>query len=222
MTYNKLFLFLSTAAAVASCGGGGSDGGGFPLAAAYSANLLTSRATSFDISGSCAGTGTRSVSAPAAGTFEGAPALVKTIKETNNFSNCAGSGTVTSQDFYDGNYVVLGFTTPTIAYSMFVDKVVVPVTINVGDSGVLGIAKTWTDSSKARPIGVTTYSYAVEPDGASPSSVIAKLISRSVDPSNALASTKTETYRLTASGTLTLLVDDVVRPDGYRITLTVK
>jgi hypothetical protein len=224
MKFKRLFLILSCAAALASCGGGGDDVAttDFPLAAAYRANLVASRATSFDISGTCAGTGTRFVTAPAPGTFEGAPALVKTITATNNYTNCPGSGTVTSQDFYDTDYVVKGFVTPGQSYSSFADKVVVPEAVRIGNSGVFGSAKTWTDSSRTFQIGTGTYSYVVEADGASTTSVIAKLVTRFVDTSNAPVFTETETYRLTASGWLTLLVDDVVRADGSRLTLTVK
>ena len=220
MKFTRLFLLLSSAVALAACGGGSDNG--FPLAAAYRANLESSRATSFDIGGNCVGSGARNVTAPAAGTFEGAPALVKTITATNNFTNCAGSGVVTSQDFYDRDYVVLGFVTPNQSYSKFVDKVVVPVAVNIGDAGVLGSAISWRDDSKAVQIGTATYSYVVSADGASTSSVIAKLVTRFVDPSNALVFIQTETYRLTASGMLTLLVDEVVRTDGFRIKLTVK
>lgn len=224
MKFKRLFLLPFIAVALAACGGGEDETvqAGFPLAAAYRANLVSSRATSFDIGGNCVGSGTRFVTAPAAGTFEGAPALVKTITATNNFTNCPGSGTVPSQDFYDSDYVVLGFMTPNQSYSKFSDKVVVPVAVNIGDTGVFGSSKTWTDGSKTFQIGTATYSYVVAADGASTSSVIAKLVTRFADPSNAPVFTQTETYRLTAGGALTLLVDETVRADGFRITLTVK
>ena len=193
MKLKHVFLVLSSAAALTACGGGGPEG--FPLAAAYRANLTSSRATSFDIGGNCVGTGTRDVTAPAAGTFEGAPALVKTIQATNNFTNCPGSGAVTSQDFYDNDYVVLGFITPNQSYSKFTNKVVVPVAVNIGDTGVFGSSTSWRDGSKTVALGMATYSYAIETDGASTSSVIAKLVTRFVDPANTPVFVQTEIGR---------------------------
>lgn len=226
MKINLLLLTVSTVVLTA-CGGGGSEPftTEFPLAAAYRANLPTSRATSFDISGTCVGTGTRVVTAPEPGSFEGAPALVKTITATSNFTNCPTSGTITSYDYYDGNLDVLGFVTPNVAYSKFQARVVVPEKVKVGDGGVLGTALTWTDSSKTWQIGTTTYSFQVESqDG--PSAVIAKLISTNVDANGGPFSVQTETYRLTSTGTgtgtLKLLVDDVQYANGFRLTLTVR
>ncbi|MBC7728491.1 MAG: hypothetical protein H7242_12935 [Microbacteriaceae bacterium] len=225
MKINLLLLTISTAVLTACGGGGEGTTTEFALAAAYGANLPTSKATSFDITGTCVGTGTRFVTAPEPGSFEGAPALVKTITATSNFTNCPNSGTVTSYDYYDANLDVLGFLTPNVAYSKFLARVVVPELVKVGDGGVLGTALTFTDSSKSRQIGTTTYSYQVESrDG--PSAVTAKLISTNVDANGGPFSVQTETYRLTATGsatgTLKLLVDDVQYANGFRITLTVR
>lgn len=220
MKFN-LLLLLTVSTVLTACGGGSNGAPGFPLEAAYQANLPTGRATVFDITGTCSGVSNRVVSAPVAGSFENAPALVKTITASASYTNCPATDPVTSYDYYDSNFDVLGFLTPNVSYSKFLDRVVVPERVQVGDSAVLGTAITWTDSSKTRQIGTTTYSYLIESQETA-TSAIAKLISRNVDATGAPFSTQTETYRLTSDGTLRLLVDDTQYANGYRVTLTVR
>lgn len=222
----KLIVPALAAALLTACGGGGGSDTpstppttAFALDAAYKALTASGSSRTYNVSGTCSGTGSIAVSTPVAGTFEASPALVQTSTLSITVTGCTGSGTgvVTSQSFVDSNYRPLGSVIPNQQYSKF-GPVVIPTTVKVGDTGIIGTSTAWTTSAKTTPLGTGSYSYVVEPE--TDSSVIVKLITKSFSTTNALQYTEVVSYRLSAAGGLTQLVDDISYSTGTHLILT--
>ena len=231
----KMAALAFTLAALAGCGG--DDGtpftpatATFPLQAAYQTFLSGPNVQNYELSGTCGGWATETTSAPAAGTFEGAPALLKTTTATLHRESCIAEGpalaqrippgtdTLSAQSFYDGSFAPLGMSVPNLSYTRFAAPVTIPASVKVGDTAVLGNAPSWTNSAKVTLNGSETVSYAVEAD--TETSVIVKFITRGFDLDNSLLFTDIESYRLTADGRLTLVRIEDYFPDGQSAILT--
>jgi hypothetical protein len=225
------FLGLALAASVLTgCGGGG--GGGtpaatgpvsstlaFPLQSAYRVLTANGMSKSFTISGSCSGSGTKTTSpANTATTFEGAFAFSAASTFTLSFTNCTPASIAsTSTSYADTNYDPRGFNSVGVNYGVFLTPLVIPTTVIVGGTAVLGTETLYTDSTKVTSNGRNDVSYVVEADTST--TAIINVISKSYNASGTLTSTEQDRYRINATGTLTPTVFDIQYTNGSTIHL---
>lgn len=228
----KLIGVLVFAALVVSgCGGGGGGGSGGnagPVVSRQSFNIKTAIASytstphsyTFTGSGTLNGapitvTGTGDLSVLTAGVFEGQTALQQT--ETTNLTiiengNPTPLSSVVTLFYLPADYSPLG--------SMSANRYVVndpgttyPTTAKVGDSGMVGSAKRYSDSTKSTLIRSATSSYRVEADTATSAIVNLVTVTIFIQPPSS-PQTETIRYRLDSVGTFTLLSDSLVSAAG--------
>ncbi|GEM_PF-2514913 len=210
--------------ALAACGGGGGGGGDgptpvpvpvastatFPFFSINAARFNEAKTRSFtvslvmDSSQTVSGTGTDSSSAPFSGTFEGQSSLVKNFATTITFTDGDINVPVfeTSTAYYDSNYYLLGGTGSNY-YTVVTQKYTYPQYSKIGDTGPLGVATVYSDSSKSKILGSSKASYVFEPD--SDTTAIMKLISMSYDASGNSVGTTTTAFRVSTTGNYTVL-----------------
>jgi hypothetical protein len=211
---------------LAGCGGGGGGGGGdaaapsgpvtstlsFPLETAYKTLIAYGLTKSFTVtstSPTCSGSGTRT-SAPAAtaATFEGVAALSAAHTLTISLTNCTpASSAQTSTNYYDSNYVPLGFNTVGGHYGVYLTPLTIPTSVTVGGTATVGTETIYTDSTKATVYGTIVLSYVVEADTAT--TAIVNLIAKSYNASSTLLWTEQVRYRIAATGALTPVSADI-------------
>lgn len=212
----RLLSVLNTmlcASLLASCGGGG-GGGPAPAVAtatvafrtAFNALNATSFQRSFAISGTCGGTAILSQTLPTIGvTFEGVAGRISHLQTTNlTLTGCVPSATLTSTtNYFDTNFTPLGSLASTGTYGVFAATPTIPANVTTGDTGTLGTLRLYTSSSKAVAAGLSALTYTVEAD--TNSSVIFNLKSTVADTTGAVVAIEEDRYRVTASGTATLI-----------------
>lgn len=213
---NVLLLSVSLVL-VAACGGGGSSGPtgpatatlSFPLQAGYRALTANGASNNFTISGTCSGSGNRTLGAAKnSTTFEGSPALSAASTLTMSLIGCTPSSVgSTSTNYYDTNYIPRGFSAVGVNYGVYLTAPIIPSTVMVGNTGIIGTETLYTSSTKAVGNGILTSSYVVEPDTAT--TAIINLIGRIYNASGTLTSTEQDRYRINASGTLTPVSADI-------------
>jgi hypothetical protein len=220
----KLMTATATLALLTACGGGGDGGTASPVSTPLSISTaplknLRQIATSstFSISGNCSGNGTENSGAPYATNLYGAK-YGKTTVTTFNYTNCTGSGTVTSNQFFDSNFstvAILGsdgkFTEGTVVNA-------VPATVKVGDTLTLSNLRTFANSSKSAQIQTGVQSIVVEADTST--SVIVNLVTQIYDSSNRLFLTGQFRYRLSSNGQVKELSYRMELPTGQTETWT--
>ena len=203
---------------LAACGGGGdsSTASGpvtstlsFPLQSGYRSLTANGSSNNFTVSGSCTGTGTRTVGAAnTTTTFEGATALSAANTLTMSLVGCTPSSSgATSTNYYDTNYIPRGFSAVGVNYGVYLTAPTVPNNIMVGNTGTIGTQTLYTNSSKTVSNGTDVSSYVIEPDTAD--TAIINLISRIYNASGTLTSTEQDRYRINAAGTLTPVSADI-------------
>jgi hypothetical protein len=217
MKIHRLIIGLCFAALLSACGGGGSDSTpatgavtstlSFPLKSAYSALVANGYTKSYDVSGSCQGFATEITAAPTGGaTFNGKLVPFSTaLTLTINLTTCPKI-TTTVNAYYDSDYTPLGFSSLGV-YGVYLPPPSIPTSIMVGDTGTIGTATNFTDSSKVTPTGKTVVSYVVEPDTAS--TAIVNLMFKTFDPSDILTSTEQDRYRISSAGALAPVSKDI-------------
>ena len=212
----------ATAMALAACGGGGSDAPAptpapapstaatttFPLAAAMASYAKDTRTVPFTVTGTGTGNGQtiavtgsgNVVYAIVAGTFEGAPAQVKTAVSSSTLTIQGNSSAAvdTSMAFYDSNYQPLG-TSSDFSYCVTSGATAFPASVKVGDTGTWYAASCYTSKTKAVRIGPATLTYAIEPLTAT--SVVLRIIAKST-PQTGAVTTQDVTYTITTAGTV--------------------
>jgi hypothetical protein len=225
---NKRILVLLSclaAALLAGCGGGGGGSGGpiasanaFNVLAAYQSLAASGESTNLNVSGTCAGTASFARGpANTAATFESVSGFSATETIVVNLSNCTpSSSSDTTTQYYDVNYMPLGFSMSD-DYGVWAAPPVIPASVHVGDSGALGTIEEFTDSSKSTTTGREQVSYVIEADTAA--TAIVNLIYKDYDASNVLQSTEQDRYRMSASGTLSLISVDLQFADGRHLVL---
>src|SRR5579859_4641724 len=156
----RIWLYLSCVPAVllAACGGGGGGSSG-PVASANAFNVLagyqnlvaSGQSTNLAVSGSCTGSASLARGpANTAATFESVSGFSATETIVVNLSNCTPvSSTQTTTQYYDVNYIPLGFSILGGDYGVWASPPAIPATVHVGDSGVLGTTDEFSDSSKS-------------------------------------------------------------------------
>lgn len=227
--YLKVFVGVVGSAVLAACGGGG--GGGtpaptgpvvstlsFPLQSAVnsetaSGSILTLHATGTSATqvtdGLCTGTVTQTDGpATTATTFEGSPALSRVSVVTITFTNCTPASTTgTETDYFNSNYVARGLNIQGGKYGVYLTAPVIPSSVTVGATGIIGTLTYYTDSTKASGAGRSDKSFVIEADTAT--TAIANAITKTYDASGTLTSTSQSRYRIDASGAFTPVSIDI-------------
>ena len=226
----KLIGVLVFAALVVSgCGGGGGGGGNAgPVVSRQSFNIKTAIASytstphSYTFTGSgtlngvpITGTGTGDLGVLTAGVFEGQTALQQT--QTTNLTitengNPTSLSSVDTLFYLPADYSPLGRTSPN-RYEVNDPGTTYPTTAKVGDSGMVGTAKCYSDSTKSTLIRSATSSYRVEADTATSAIVNLVTVTTFIQPPSS-PQTETIRYRLDSVGTFTLLSDSLVSAAG--------
>lgn len=223
-------LLVFAALVVSGCGGGGGGSGRNtgPVVSTQSFNLKTAIASytstphSYTFTGSgtlngvpITGTGTGDLGVLTAGVFEGQTALQQT--QTTNLTitengNPTSLSSVVTLFYRPADYSPLGSTSPN-RYEVNDPGTTYPTTAKVGDSGMVGTAKHYSDSTKSTLIRSATSSYRVEADTATSAIVNLVIVTTFIQPT---LSPQTETirYRLDSIGTFTLLSDSLVSAAG--------
>lgn len=222
----KFFLSILSSLTLAACGGGGGNSSAtsattvlsFPLRAGVNARIASGAASTLTAVGTaatqatdglCTGTATQTSGAAAGGaTFEGVAALSAVTVTTISFTNCAPASTTgTATDYYDSNYLPLGSNTVGGSYGVFLTPPVIPNSVTVGATGIIGTRTLYTDITKAVGDGRTDLSFVIESDTAS--TAIVNMISKRYNAASQLLLTEQDRYRITSTGALTSISADI-------------
>ena len=221
-------LLVFASLVVSGCGGGGGGGNSGSVVSTQSFNIKTATASytstphsyTFTGSGTVNGvpitvTGTGDLSVLTAGTFEGQTALQQT--QTTNLTitengNPTPLSSVVTLFYLPADYSPLGSTSPD-DYEVIDPGTTYPTTAKVGDSGMVGTAKRYSDSTKSTLIRSATGSYRVEADTASSAIVNLVTVTTFIQPASS-PQTGTIRYRLDSVGTFTLLSESLVSAAG--------
>ncbi len=207
---------------LASCGGGGGGAAAtvvipvsstlsFPLKAADDLLTVNGYSKTFNVSGSCTGTGTDTTTpATTVATFETVSGFSSTGTFSMNLPGCPtlSGATPSTTYYYDGSYVPQGSNTLGVAYGVFTVRPIVPTTVLVGASGVIGTENLYTDNTKTVTSGRYDFSYVIEPDTAN--TAIVNLTLKDYDAANTLISTQQNRFRLAMTGALVPISVDAV------------
>ena len=220
----KLAIGLAITATLVACGGGSDSGPAAPVASKTFYHLKALLATasndtktlSWTLTGTLKGvavTGSGSVSQSALNpaVFEGESALARTIAFTGT---TFGNGITepynpTATEYLESNYNPLG----TVAddYQVVIGTPNIPLSIKVGDAGLLYTANTYRTSSKEVLTGTKTNSFVLEADTAT--KAILKFITIGKDNSGKEITSSTIVYRVGINGSITRIAET-------RVTLT--
>ena len=228
---NKFKLLTATAlfSLLSACGGGGGGGGSatttvastnaFDVSSGYRRLISPGFQKTCTVGGDCSGS-LAITSAPATtpATFEGTNGVSSVTVAITTLTNCTpASSSSTDIRYYDTNYVPLG-TSSTNEYAVDIGTPTLPSNARVGDAGIAGSAKTYTNNTKATPTGRDDTSYVIEADTAT--TAILNLITKSYNASGILTVTEQNRYRVAADGTLTFLSFDLQRSGTSTLRLT--
>ena len=222
MKIHRPFIGLCLVALLSACGGGGGGGTAapsgpvastlsFPLQSAYSALIASGATRTATISGTCSGTASSTAAAATGGaTFEGIAGRLSAVStQTTNLTNCTpASSTRTLTEYFDTNYVPLGFNTSGGLYGVFLTPPLFPLSVTVGNTGTIGTENLYADSTKSVAAGTQDLSYVIEADTAS--TAIVDLILRSFDTAHVLTATQHSRYRIAVTGPLIQVSFDAV------------
>jgi len=151
--------------------------------------------------------------------FEGATRNYSTSTTTLRFSNCTPASTTgTGRDFYDSNFIPIGYSilsgspANNAFYGVYAGTPNIPISLTAGASGSIGTENLFTNSSKTTSAGrrVVTYTSVAETS----LSLLMNLNSQVYDASSNLTYTERSTYRITTAGVATLLALEVEYPTG--------
>ncbi len=211
---------------IGACGGGG--GGGtpaptvpvaaalsFPLKTAFSSTVANGSTRQLTVSGSCNGTANLTSAAAVGGaTFEGISGRLSAARTlTISLTNCTPASIASTQTiYYDSNYTPLGTNTVGGEYGVFLTAPNIPTSAKVGDTGTIGTMTRYTNSTKTVLAGQSVSSYVVEADTAS--TAILNSISKLYNASNVLIATEQDRYRISTTGTPTLVSIDIQYANG--------
>lgn len=216
-------------ALLTACGGGG--GGGsvstsststFPVKAAYSTFLTSTQSLPFTLTGiedgiNFTGSGRVTVGGLSASTFEGRPALSKTLTATGTI-NVNGRSVPWSNsgiEYYDSNYNPLGSYYD--SYEVVTSVNQIPVSAKVGDAGTWYTFDIYSSpSSKLFKVGTGTVTYVLEPDTST--TALLKIIESRRNTSSSIDSTAV-TFRITESGGITR-VNETTISSSMSLTVT--
>jgi hypothetical protein len=225
----KWAVVITGIAALAACGGGGGSSSpstastsDYQLRQAWVNYVMQSDSRSFVISGSInavpvTGSGTATQSSLSASSFEGRPALIKSMTVTGSFT---GAGQTfpygsTSSGYFDSNYLPMGASGQ--EYIVVTGTPTIPQIAKVNDTGTLYVANRYTTSQKSSSVGTVTVSYVLQADTAD--TALLKVISTEKTTLGTTESTAIGTYRVTPAGGLTKLKEEY-QQGSAALTLT--
>jgi len=226
-TNSKFIAIALSTTFLVACGGGGGGGGGasnvstlsFPLQTGYRAIIANGMSKTFTISGSCTGTGSKTVAAAnTAATFEGRAAFSSVSTLIMTVASPCNSIAQSFTSYVDTNYVPMGMNSVGVNYGVYLTAPVVPSSVKVGDTGIIGTENLYTNSTKTVGNGTTASSYVVTADTAN--TAIINLIGKIYDTSSNLTATEQDIYRIDSLGALTPISVDILYSSGAHIVLT--
>lgn len=216
-TVSILTLLIPTL--VAGCGGGGGSSTpvvastpavtSFPLQSAFKSLYANGMAKGFTISGTCSGSGNRSISTAATtATFEGIAALAATQTMTGSYANCLpATFAQSSTAYFDSNYVPLGSNTVGVNYAVYLNPPTMPTSVAVGGTGTIGTQTLYTDSTKATGNGRADLSYVIEADTST--TAIVNVVAKLYNASSTLIATEQDRWRIAATGAVVPVSVDI-------------
>jgi hypothetical protein len=226
--YGRALLGLLTVT-IAACGGGGSaTPQTYPLRAALDNltrdgghfNLVAVGTGAAAIDGDCTGW-LHEADGAAVGPviFEGnATAKSSTVTAIMHLDNCTPTDVTTSEtDYFDANYLPLGAVVSGINYYGIYSAtppILIPATVKVGDSGVIGTLNFQASSTDSTPKGHADRTYVIEPDAAT--TAIANSLSKVYDAAGVLTSTSQVRYRIDTQANLSIVSQDLVQYDNSK------
>lgn len=224
-SFRKFIRYVGVAGIITllfGCGGGGGSSSPagpvtstntFPVSTLNASHINNGYTQSGNISGTLSFNGTTypitgnfslTVAAATATTFEGQAALTNTGTVTG--SEILNGVTVpladTSQSYSTTNYAPLGYSSSS-EYSVMQGTAIIPSTVKVGDTAVIGTYTRYSNSSKATVLGTAKMSYVVEADTAS--TAIFNIVENEYNTANSLTLTTQERWRIDTSGTGTFV-----------------
>ena len=223
-------VILGLTTLLTACGGGGGGGGtpspivstdSFSFATANAAHINNGYALNFNLTGTqmvggvnynVTGSGTVTVTAATPSNFEGQPALLNTETVTGTITVngvTAPLPAVVQQSYSTTNYVPLGEVDGN-EYWVMQGTPVIPATVKVGDTAVLGTFTRYTDSGKATVLGTVKLSYVIEADAAH--TAIINLVTQQYDTLNALEYSDQTRWRIDTVGTVTFVSEIATSP----------
>jgi|CXWL01.1.fsa_nt_gi hypothetical protein len=231
MNILKFGLLLSVLGLTACGGGGGSSGPtgpvtstlSFPLNLAQKSLVSSGVNKTFTVSGTCGGTGNYTVaSATTPSIFEGVTGFSAVQSVTASLTNCSvASLAETTTAYYDANYNQLGYDSGVGGdYAVNLALPAIPASVMVGNTGTVGTATTYTDSTKAFANGVDNISYVIEADTAS--TAIVNIVTKNYDTLGVLGDTVQERFRIAATGALVPVSVDIQASNGSTTHLLFK
>lgn len=191
----------------------------FPFQNAAKTLWANGVARSMSISGTCSGTGGW-IDTPAttAATFEGVAGYSATRTRYVVFASSSPAfclplvNTQVETRYYDQNYMLLGYSRVGGYYYVLQAPLVIPATVTVGNTGTMGTAYAFTNSTKSVLVQTVVMSYVIEADTSN--SAIVNVITKRYDLGNALIYTEQDRYRITATGALSLVSGDAQSAGG--------
>lgn len=221
----KITTFAVTLATflLVACGGGGSSGSDVqvvstPVAsnlsfstAAIISSRQSSQADTFNITGTCTGTGSENSGLPYASTLYGG-VYAKTTIITINYTNCTGSGAITSNSYLDAEFRKIAAVDSS---GIFVEATIInelPSTVRVGDTLTLNNLTAYSNSLKTTLVNTAVQSMVVEAD--TNQSVILKLVTIIYSSNNQLAQTTQYKIRLDSNGSQRKILFKTDLPSG--------
>lgn len=229
---SKMMLPIALVVGLAGCGGGGGGGGGapaatgpvtstlsFPIATGVRALTANGLSKNFTVTGSCTGTGTKTVAPATTGAiFEGVTGFSSVSTITATLAAGCNSISQSSTSYVDTNYTPLGFNSIGVNYGVYLTPPAYPTSVSVGATGIIGTENLYTNSTKSVGNGTVTSSYVVTADTAS--TAIINLIAKIYNASALLTATEQDFYKVDASGTVTPLSVDILYSTGAHIVFT--
>ena len=221
-----------------ACGGGG-DGNSlapgpstYDIAAGVSGLATHGMKANLTVSGTVTvsgvavpltGTGTLSLAAAVADTFNGAAA--QTQAETVSATVVAGGQSApysrTVSDHYDPTtYALLGESSPG-EYDVAQTPITFPATVTAGSSGTLGTLSRYTDNTLGVSLGTVQISYLVKAPVDANAPAVVEFTNRFFDTNGAMSATAVRDYSLTTANVM-LLVSSTVQEGTDTLTVTVK
>ncbi|HYP68630.1 MAG TPA: hypothetical protein VEP67_10335 [Thiobacillaceae bacterium] len=198
----------------------------FPSAAAIKNQTDNGYVQSFTLTGSqtvngqsyrVAGSGTVTVSAAVASTFEGQSALLsnQAVSGSLQVKGVTAPFSSTAQEYATPSYALFGIVVtippnPSSEYCVMQGSPTVPVTVKVGDSGAIGTCTCYTDSSKTTALGTRQVSYVVQAH--TEHTAIIKLVEQDYDSGLALQLTDQVSWRIDTNANLTWVSETATVP----------
>jgi len=188
--------------------------GAFSFLSPYSTVIANGLSRTFTVSGTCSGSGSKTNGpAKTSTTFENIPALSAVVTFTMNLTNCTPASTAqTYTAYYDNNYAPLGMNSVGVNYGVYTAPLVIPQTVFVGDTAILGTEALYTSSTKQTSNGRVDQSYVVAAE--TQNSAIVTVIGKIYSAGGILTSTEQDRYRITTSGVLTPISVDIQYSNG--------